>query len=120
MQTLYWHATHLNNNQQGNNKMKSTGIAPTVVVAGLLQSATLFAQDPGTMQGMDKQKHREMMPMHEKMMEEQKAQDAEIDKLMAEMNAATGEKRVDAIIAVINKLVEQRKAMHAKMAARLD
>jgi len=72
------------------------------------------------MQGMDKQKHREMMPMHAKMMEEQKVQDAEIDKLMAEMNAATGEKRVDAIIAVLNKLVEQRKAMHEKMAAQLD
>jgi len=99
--------------------MKSTRTA-AVVIAGLLQSATLFAQDPGSMQGMDKQKHREMMPRHAKMMEEQKAQDAEIDKLMAEMNAATGEKRVDAIVAVINKLVEQRKAMREKMAAQLD
>ncbi len=60
------------------------------------------------------------MPMHAKMMEEQKKQDAEIDKLLAEMNAATGEKRVNAIVAVINKLVEQRKAMHEKMAAHLD
>jgi cell division protein FtsL len=72
------------------------------------------------MQGMDQQKHREMMPMHAKMMEEQKVQDAEIEKLQAEMNAATGEKRVDAIMAVLNKLVEQRKAMHEKMAAQLD
>jgi len=60
------------------------------------------------------------MPMHSKMMEMQKTQDAEIDKLLAEMNAATGEKRVDAIVAVINKLVEQRKTMHAEMAAHLD
>jgi cell division protein FtsL len=80
----------------------------------------LFAEDPSPMQGMDKQKHREMMPMHAKMMEEQKVQDAEIEKLQAEMNAATGEKRVDAIVAVINKLVEQRKAMHEKMAVQLD
>lgn len=72
------------------------------------------------MQGMDKQKHREMMPKHAKMMEEQKKQDAEIDKLLAEMNEAKGEKRVDAIVAVINKLVEQRKAMYEKMAAQLD
>ena len=99
--------------------MKSTYMA-AVVIVGLLQSAILFAQDPGSMQEMDKQKHREMMPRHAKMMDEQKAQDAEIDKLMAEMNAATGEKRVDAIIAVLNKLVEQRKAMHEKMAAQLD
>jgi hypothetical protein len=31
------------------------------------------------------------------------------------MNAATGEKRIDAIMAVLNKLVEQRKEMHAEM-----
>jgi hypothetical protein len=36
------------------------------------------------------------------------------------MNAATGEKRVDAIVAVLNKVVEQRKAMLAEMAAHLD
>jgi cell division protein FtsL len=99
--------------------MKSTRIL-SVVIEGLLQSSMLFAQTPSGMQGMDKQKHREMMPMHEKMMEEQKKQDAEIDKLAAEMNAATGEKRVDAIVAVVNKLIEQRKEMHQEMAAHLD
>jgi cell division protein FtsL len=91
-----------------------------VVIAGVLQSATLCAQEPGSMQGMDQQKHREMMPMHAKMMEEQKKQDAEIDKLRAEMNAASGEKRVDAIVAVLNKLIEQRKIMNENMAAHLD
>lgn len=99
--------------------MTSTRIA-AVVIAAVLQSATLFAQQPSPMSEMNKQKHREMMPKHAKMMEEQKLQDAEIDKLLAEMNAATGEKRIDAIIAVLNKLVEQRKAMHEKMAAQLD
>ena len=72
------------------------------------------------MQGMDQQKHREMMPMHAKMMEEQKKQNAEIDKLLAEMNAASGEKRVDAIVAVLNKLIEQRKTMNDKIASHLD
>jgi cell division protein FtsL len=99
--------------------MKSTRIM-AAIVAGLIQSAILFAQEPSSIEGMDKQKHREMMPKHAKMMEVQKAQDAEIDRLIAEMNAATGEKRVDAIIAVLNKLVAQRKAMHEKMAAQLD
>jgi predicted phage gp36 major capsid-like protein len=69
---------------------------------------------------MDQKKHREMMPRHEKMREEQKVQDAEIEKLQADMNAATGEKRIDAIVAVVNKLIEQRKTMHEKMAALLD
>lgn len=39
---------------------------------------------------------------------------------VAEMNAATVGKRVDAIVAVVNKLIEQRKAMHEKMSALLD
>ena len=99
--------------------MKSTRIA-AVVIAGLLQSASAFAEDPGSMQGLDKQKHREMMPMHAKMIEEQKMQDTEIDKLRAEMNAATGEKRVDAIVAVLNKLIEQRKTMNERIASHLD
>jgi CHASE3 domain sensor protein len=99
--------------------MKSTRVA-AIVIAGLLQSATLFAQDPGKMKGMDKQKHREIMPVHAKMMEEQKLQDTEIDKLRAEMSTATGEKRVDAIVAVLNKLIDQRKTMNEKMAAHLD
>ena len=54
------------------------------------------------------------------MMEIQKAQDAEIEKLVAIMDAATGEQRIDAIVGVINKLVEQRKTMHAEMASHLD
>lgn len=90
------------------------------VFAVALQSATVFAQDSGGMQGMDQQKHREMMPIHAKLIDQQKAQDAEIEKLLAEMNSATGEKRIDAIIAVVNKMVEQRKAMHAEMAAHID
>ncbi len=99
--------------------MKSTRIA-AVIIASLLQTATLSAQDTSSMKEMDEKKHREMMPKHAKMMEEQKAQDAEIDKLVAEMNTATGEKRIDAIVAVLKKLIEQRKTMHEKMAAQLD
>ena len=85
-------------------------------VLALLVGATLLAQQPSEMD----QRHRELMPLHAKLIEKQKAQDAEIDKLLSEMNSATGEKRVDAIIAVLNKLVEQRKAMSAEMAAHLD
>ena len=99
--------------------MKSTRIL-AIIVAAALPGAVLLAQGSASMQGMDKQKHREMMPMHAKMIEEQKIQDTEIDKLRAEMNAATGEKRVDAIVAVLNKLIEQRKAMNERIASRLD
>ena len=64
--------------------------------------------------------HRQMMPIHARLIEEQKAQDSEIDKLLAEVQAASGEKRIDAIVAVLKKLIEQRKAMNAEIAAHLD
>lgn len=44
-----------------------------------------------------------------------KAQNAELDKLVADMIAATGDKKMDAMAAVVSKMVEQRKAMHEKM-----
>ena len=98
--------------------MTKTLSALTIAIA--FQSAMLLAQEPGGMQGINQQKHREVMPIHAKIMEKQKAQDAEIDKLLAEMNSATGEKRIDAIVAVLNKLVEHRKAMNAEISAHLD
>jgi hypothetical protein len=49
------------------------------------------------------------------MMSNWKEQDAELDKLVAEMNSASADKKVDAIAAVLTKLVEQRKAMHEQM-----
>ena len=44
-----------------------------------------------------------------------KDQEAELDKLVGEMNSAPSDKKVDAITAVVTKLVEQRKAMHEQM-----
>jgi len=91
-----------------------------ILITAAFSCAPLRGQDSDKMQGMGMQRHHEMMPVHAKIMEIQKAQDAEIDKLLADVNAATGEKRVDAIVAVLNKLVEQRKAMQSEMAAHLD
>ena len=91
-----------------------------MIIAASQTLAALRAEDTNGMSAMDKQAHRELMPTHVMMQEMQARQDAEIDKLLAEMNAATGEKKVEALAAVVNKLVEQRKAMHAKIGALLD
>ncbi|CAN5751319.1 hypothetical protein BH09VER1_BH09VER1_12160 [soil metagenome] len=88
-----------------------------IAIVAALSAAALPAQEE---MPANKEAHRELMPMHVMMEEMQARQDAEIDKLLAKMNAATGEKKVDAIAAVVTKLVEQRKIMHAKMAAMLD
>jgi hypothetical protein len=49
------------------------------------------------------------------MMSKWKEQEAELDKLVADMNSAPSDKKVDAIAVVVTKLVEQRKAMHEGM-----
>src|SRR5262245_10345026 len=81
-------------NEHGDSIMKTTA-AFGIAVAVAFQIAMLLAQDPGGMQATDQQKHHEIMPIHAKIIEKQKAQDAEIDKLLAEMSSATGEKRID-------------------------
>jgi hypothetical protein len=49
------------------------------------------------------------------MMSKWKEQEAELDKLVADMNSAPSDKKVDAIAAVVSKLVEQHKAIHERM-----
>jgi hypothetical protein len=57
----------------------------------------------------------DMMKMHEQMMAEMKASDAKLDALVKDMNAAAGENKINAIVAVVNELVRQNKAMHEHM-----
>lgn len=94
-------------------------------MAGVLSAGAVFAQepDPGAatgsmMQGMMGAHKGEMMEWHQKMMDKIKARDAELDKLIQEMNAASGDKKVDAMAAVLNKMMEERKAWHSEMEAR--
>ena len=49
------------------------------------------------------------------MISNRKDQEAELDKLVADMNSAPSDKKADAIAAVVTKLVEQRKAIHERM-----
>jgi phage shock protein A len=91
-------------------------VIPIMVSALSIITASLLAQQPRDMN----RQHAEIMPLHAKVIAQQKAQDAEIDQLLKEMNSATGEKRVDAIAALINKLVEQRRAMTAELGSHLD
>jgi hypothetical protein len=65
----------------------------------------VMGKDMGSMMGMDMGN----------MMSKWKDQEAELDKLVADMNSAASDKKVDAIAAVVTKLVEQRKAMHEGM-----
>ena len=57
------------------------------------------------------EKSKDWQAKHEKMMAEMKAMDARLDENLAVMNAAKGDQKVEAMAAVINELVSQRKEM---------
>ena len=71
------------------------------------QGAQSAEQAPSSMQ--------HMMKMHEQMMTEMKAGDARLDALVNDMNAATGDAKVNAVAAVVTELVRQQKSMHERM-----
>ena len=59
---------------------------------------------------------RKMMDRCHDMMATMKAQDAELAALVASMNSAPKDSRVDLMADIITKLADQRAAMHARMA----
>jgi hypothetical protein len=61
------------------------------------------------------EKHKDWQAKHENMMAEMKAMDARLDEKLAAMNAAKGDQKVEAMAAVINELVSQRKAMRENL-----
>jgi hypothetical protein len=56
-----------------------------------------------------------MMADREKLMTEMKAADQRLDDLVAKMNAASGMDKADAIAAVVNEMVTQRRTMRDGM-----
>jgi hypothetical protein len=83
----------------------TTTFAEDIVKTETTDQKQEVSSDAAAMKGMDMGQ----------MMSNSKDQDAELDKLVAEMNNAAVEKKIDAIAAVLTKLVDQRKAMHQEM-----
>jgi hypothetical protein len=94
--------------------MKTTHLLATLIAATLPLTA-IPAEDTGETTGQKQEQSSDTMGMKGKMMSNWKDQDAEVDKLVAEMNSPPADKKLDAVAAVLNKLVEQRKAMHEQM-----
>ena len=68
---------------------------------------------PGMMD--EKMMDESMMAHHKEMMAKMEAMDARLDELVKTMNAATGTKKTNAVAAVVNELVAQRKQMREQM-----
>ena len=90
----------------------------------IMTAGTAWAQD--TDQGMSSCPHpwadkgKGMLEWHKKSLEKFKEQNAELDKLVQEMNNAPADKKVDAMAAVINKALEQRKGWQTDMESRQE
>lgn len=100
--------------------MKITHLLATLLAATLPLTA-IVAEDSGKTETTDQKQEQSsdmkgMTGMNKgQMMSNWKDQDAELDKLVAEMNSTSADKKLDAVAAVLSKLVEQRKAMHEQM-----
>jgi hypothetical protein len=98
--------------------MKTTHLLATLIAAATLPLTAIPAEDTVQSEAADQKQgqNSDTMGMKGKMMMfNWKDQDAELDKLVAEMNSAPADKKLDAVAAVLTKLVEQRKAMHEHM-----
>jgi ABC-type glycerol-3-phosphate transport system substrate-binding protein len=100
--------------------MKTTHLLATLVAASFPLTA-IVAEDSGRTETTD-QKHEQscdMMGMRGTdkggMMSSWEDQDRALDKLVEEMNSATPDKKVEAVAAVLNQLIEQRKATRQQM-----
>jgi hypothetical protein len=97
--------------------MKLMNLFSVIVLASV---GTVWAQEPQAagpsccpMMG----RGANVMEWHQKAVEKFKVQNEELDHLVAAMNSAKGPAKVDAMAAVINKAMEQRKAWLADMEA---
>lgn len=68
------------------------------------------------MDGKMMERCQEMKEQKRIMMEDMKAQDADLIEQVAKMNAAPKDKKMDVIATVVTQMVEQRTAMDARMA----
>jgi len=84
--------------------------------AAALQSVPGPQVAPHSMSG-EKKMEESMMAHHKEMMARMEAMDARLDELVKKMNAATRSRKADAVAAVVNELVAQRKQMREHMMA---
>jgi hypothetical protein len=105
---------------------KNSGIPSRIVVALALaviilspvqaQSAEM-APGQSMTEGKMMENCQEMKAEHQKMMEEMKAQDAELTEQVAKMNSASGDQKIGLMAGILTRMVEQRSAMTGRMEA---
>jgi hypothetical protein len=83
-----------------------------------MMCASCKKQDDAKKPGMEKMK-QEMGAKMQAMEAKMKAEAAEFDRLMEAMNSSVGEKKIEAIAAILNKMAQKEKAMKAMCEAMM-
>ncbi len=96
--------------------LRAIGLAFAIGTTGALAQETTAPPPHSEMMAGMGAKQMQMMAMHEQMMADMKAMDAKMDVKVADMNAAKGTAKTNAIAVVINEMGSQQKQMMAKMA----
>mgnify|MGYP007100764363 CR=1 FL=1 len=94
--------------------MKKNLLISLVLVS--LTLSPLFAQTPPP----EGKPSPECKAMHEKMMEGRKARDAKLEKMLATLKTATGQKKVDVMSDILTELLTERKEMQAHMQQMME
>src|SRR5436189_2571592 len=89
--------------------MKTTLI--TVLAALAVWAGVARSQEPAAKPDM-----HAMMTGQQNMMMSMQASDKKLDDLVAKLNAAKGNDRIDSLVAVVNELIAERKQMTGMMA----
>lgn len=91
----------------------------TLLTGALLVPLTLGAQTqtPGDAGTNYESRHEQWKAMRQQLKAEIEAEDQELQQLATQMNNAPADQKPDAIAAVVNKLVEDRLAMHQRFEA---
>lgn len=92
------------------------GIA--IIASGIAATLVWAAPPEDEARGKGRMHHGAHAPLHADMRARMRAHDARLDELVAAMNAASGEAKVDAIAAVVNELVEQRRTRRGHIEER--
>lgn len=100
--------------------MKTTYLLATLIAATFPLSNVLAADSAKSEMAGQSEENKaaasEMKGMDMgQMMSNQEEQEAELDKLVAAMNSAPVDQKLDAIAAVLTKMVEQQKSTHEQM-----
>ena len=101
----------------------SRGIGWTLVLAASCVAVTLAwaespKEDAAPMRRQSRMQHGQHQPLHAEMKAKMQAHDARLDELVTAMNAAEGEAKIDAVAAVVNELIAQRRTRRAHIDER--